>query len=170
MEPMPAFNVRGKTFWSSPLYRVYVGHDALYLIRVRWVIGLTRGGRIHMGETGAEGCGAVLLIIPVIALLAGLGWLTKTAAVRRLDARGPADMLGKHASNLRVEPGEVVESRLDPPTKAYDGPHSACWSLTPRGRQPLTFYIENEEGLKTALEHLPRLLGKAMTVTVGQEG
>jgi hypothetical protein len=99
-----------------------------------------------------------------------LGWWTKSAAVRRLDAHGPAWVLGDHASNLRVEPGEVAESRLDPPSKAYDRPHSASWSLTPRGQKPLTFYLEDETGLKTALEHLPRLLGKALIVNVGEKG
>ncbi len=163
----PAFNARVKGEVGWPLYRVYVGPDALYLIRVRWVFGLVRGGRLDLGLQGPDGCFALLLIIPIILLLGGLGWLTKRAAVRRLDAKGPAKAVGNHPTNLRVGSGEVAKSRLDPPSGTYDAPHSASWSLTLRGREPTTFYLDDDQAdLKTAVEHLPRLLGKAMTVNV----
>ena len=42
----------------------------------------------------------------------------------------------------------------------------ACWSLTIRDRRPLSFQIEDEASLRTALEHLPRLLGPALRITV----
>src|SRR5207249_4410147 len=88
------------------------------------------------------------------------------AAARELDARGPRELLDTHRMNLRVEPGEVVESRLGPPRLRGHGEHVACWSLTIRGFRPLSFQIEDAASLRTALEHLPRLLGPALRVTV----
>jgi hypothetical protein len=68
---------------------------------------------------------------------------------------------------LRVEPGEVVESQLQPPGLLGHGEHLARWSLSTRGRKRQTFQIEDAASLRTALEHLPRLLGPTLRVTVG---
>jgi hypothetical protein len=89
MEQIPAFNARGKAFWSWPLYRIYVGHDELYLIRIRWIFGLTRG-RVQQGESGPDGCLALVVVIPVIAVLAGVGLVDEVrrgATSRRARAR-----------------------------------------------------------------------------------
>ena len=45
------------------------------------------------------------------------------------------------------------------------GQHFAWWSLTIRGRRPLSFQIEDEGSLRTALAHLPQLLRPALTVS-----
>jgi hypothetical protein len=98
-----------------------------------------------------------------------LGWWAKTsmeASARELDALGPRGLLHSHRMNLRVEPAEVVESRLEPPRLLGHGDHFACWSLSLRERKQFSFQIEDVGSLKTALEHLPRLLGPALSVTV----
>jgi hypothetical protein len=154
----PAFNVRSyPPFRMARLYRVYVDREALYLIRMRGVIGNADAGSrfdLHPGR-----------------MLTGMSlrWWARTslgAAARELDARGPREMLGTHRMNLRVEPGEVVESRLGPPQLLGHGEHFACWSLTLRERRPLSFQIEDLASLRTALEHLRRLLGPALRVSV----
>jgi hypothetical protein len=75
-------------------------------------------------------------------------------------------MLGAHGKNQRIEPGDVVASRLEPPRLLGHGEHFACWSLTIRDQRPLSFQIEDEASFRTALEHLPRLLGPALCVSV----
>jgi hypothetical protein len=151
MIEIPAFNVRSyPPFRLARLHRVYVDHEALYLIRMRGIIGNADAGsrfELHPGR-------ALTGMFP--------RWWAKTsldATARELDARGPRDMLDAHRMNLRVEPGEVVES-------LGRGEHFACWSLTLRQRRPLSFQIEDTASLRTALEHLPRLLGPALRVSV----
>jgi hypothetical protein len=158
MAQIPAFNVRSyPPFRMARLYRVYVDRDALYLIRMRGVIGSADAGPRFEPHPGRA----------LIGML--LRWWAKNsqdAAASRLDARGPREMLDSHRMNLRVEPG-VVESRLQPPRLLGHGEHFSCWSLTVRGRRRLTFQIEDAASFKTALEHLPRLLGPALSVSVG---
>jgi hypothetical protein len=158
MIELPAFSARSyPPFRMARLWRVYVDRDALYLIRMRGAIGAADAGspfEVHPGR-----------------ILTGmlLGWWARTsleAATRELDMRGPHEMLHAHRLNLRVEAAEVVESRLGPPRLLGHGEHFAYWSLTIRGRRPLSFQIEDEESLQTALEHLPRLFGPALRVSV----
>jgi hypothetical protein len=158
MIEIPAFNVRSyPPFRMARLYRVYVDRETLYLIRMRGVIGNADAGaqfELHPGR-----------------LLTGmfLRWWANSsqdAAARELDARGPREMLEAHRMNRRVEPGDVVESRLEPPRLLGHGEHLACWSLTLRERKPMSFQIEDAQSLRTALEHLPRLLGPALRVSV----
>lgn len=156
---IPAFIVRSyPAFRMARLFRVYVDGDALYLIRMRGVIGSADAGSPrHEFHPGRALVGTLLQ------------WWAKRsqdAAANKLDAQGPREMLGAHRLNLRIEPWEVEESRLQPRRLLGHGEHLACWSLTPRGRRPLTFQIEDEASFKTALEHLPRLLGPALTVSV----
>jgi hypothetical protein len=158
MNEIPAFNIRSyPPFRMARLYRVYVDREALYLIRMRGIIGYADAGSQFEPRPGN--------------LLTGmfLRWWARTsldAAARELDARGPSEMIDAHRMNLRVEPGEVVQSHLGPPRLLGHGEHFACWSLTIRGRRPLSFQIEDEASLRTALGHLPRLLGPALRVSV----
>jgi hypothetical protein len=154
----PAFIVRSyPPFRMARIFRVYVDRDALYLIRMRGLVGHADAGSpfdIHPGS-----------------ILVGmfLRWWAKTSlgtTARELDGRGPREMLDDHPLNLRIEPTEVVKSRLSPPRLLGHGVHFACWSLTIRGRKPLSFQIEDEASLRTALAHLPRLLGEALSVSV----
>ncbi|GAC1450949.1 MAG: hypothetical protein NVSMB9_35750 [Isosphaeraceae bacterium] len=160
MSQIPAFNVRSyPPFRMARLYRVYADLDALYLIRMRGVIGSADAGspRLEL-DLGRALTGMILR-----------KWAEKSqaAAARGLDSRGPREMLGAHRLNLRVEPGEVVESRLRPPRLLGHGEHVACWTLTTRDRRRLTFQIEDPASLRTALENLPPLLGPALRVSVG---
>ncbi len=75
-------------------------------------------------------------------------------------------MLDAHRHNLRVAPNDVIESRLEPPRLLGHGEHFACWSLTVRDRRSMSFQIEDAASLQTALDHLPRLLGAPLQVTV----
>jgi hypothetical protein len=158
MSKIPAFNVRSyPAFRIARLYRVYVDRDALYLIRMRGVIGSGDAGSRNELHPGRALVGTLLR-----------WWAERSqdAGARELDARGPREMLAAHRLNLRVEPGEVVKSRLRPPRLLGHGEHFACWSLTARGRGPLDFQIEDAASLRMALEHLPRLLGPALSVSV----
>lgn len=158
MNEPPAFNVRSyPPFRMARLHRVYVDGGALYLIRMRGVIGNADAGsgfHLHPGQmmTGM--------------LLRWWAGASQAAAARELDAFGPRAMLDTHRMNLRVEPQEVEEARLGPPRLLGHGEHLACWSLTIRGRRPMSFQIEDEASLKSALEHLPRLLGPALRVSI----
>jgi hypothetical protein len=144
-------------FRMARLYRVYVDQGALYLIRMRGVIGNADAGSRFELHPGRRAAGMFLR-----------WWASKSldTSARELDARGPREMLDAHRMNLRVEPGEVAESRLDPPRVLGHGEHFACWSLNLQGRRRLSFQIEDEASLRTALEHLPRLLGPALCVSV----
>src|SRR5262249_7193111 len=102
MNETPAFNVRSyPAFRMARLYRLYVDRDALYLIRMRGVIGSADAGSRYTLHPGGALVGALLRW--------WAGW-SQDAAARELDARGPREMLDAHRLNLRVEPGEVVES------------------------------------------------------------
>jgi hypothetical protein len=158
MNEIPAFNVRSyPPFRMARLYRAYVDHEALYLIRMRGAIGNADAGSRFDPHPGRMVTGMILR-----------WWARRSldAAGRELDARGPRELLDAHRMNLRIAPGDVVESRLDPPRLLGHGEHFACWSLTIRDRRPLSFQIEDEASLRTALEHLPRLLGPALCVSV----
>ena len=158
MNEIPAFNVRSyPPFRMARLYRAYVDHEALYLIRLRGTIGYADAGSRFGPHPGRMVTGIFLR------------WWARTsldAARRELDARGPREMLDAHRMNLRIAPGDVVESRLDPPRLLGHGEHFACWSLTIRDRRPLSFQIEDEASFRTALEQLPLLLGSALSITV----
>jgi hypothetical protein len=158
MIDVPAFNVRAyPQFRMARLHRVYVDRDALYLIRMRGVVGYADAGtrfELHLGRAWNS------------MLVRWWARRSQEAAASKLDARSPHEMLDAHRMNLRVEPAEVVESCLDPPRLLGHGEHFACWSLTIRERRPLSFQIEDAASLRTALEHLPRLLGTALRVSV----
>jgi len=159
MNEPPAFNVRAyPAFRMARNFRVYVDRDALYLIRMSGVFGNADAGPRHTLHPGKRAIGMLLR-----------WWVEKSqsAQAHALDATGPRMMLDSHPHNRRVEPAEVVESRLRPPQLLGYGEHLAHWSLTVRDRRPLKFQIEDAESLKTALEHLPRLLGPALRVSVG---
>jgi hypothetical protein len=127
MSEITAFNVRSyPPFRMARLYRAYVDHEALYLIRMRGAIGIADAGfrfDLHPGR----------IVTGMI-----LRWWARTsldAGASRLDARGPREMLDAHRMNLRIAPGDVVESRLDPRRLLGHGEHLACWSLTIRDRR-----------------------------------
>ncbi len=158
---IPAFNVRSyPAFRLARLYRVYVDSDALYLIRMRGIIGIADAGRQPQ---------FVLHPNSVLTWRLMRWWAERSqrAAASELDECGPRLMLDAHRTNMRVEPGAVQESQLRPPRLLGHGEHLACWSLTIRGRKPLTFQIEDAVSFQTALEHLPRFLGPALSVSVG---
>ena len=158
MSDVPAFSVRSyPTFRMARLHRVYVDSQALYLIRMPGIIGHADAGSRFELHPGRALFGMLIQ-----------HWTKRRleAASRRLDASDPRDLLASHGGNLRVEPREVVESRLDPPRLLGHGEHLACWSLTLRHRKPLTFQIEDEASLRIALVHLPRLLGTTLRVSV----
>jgi hypothetical protein len=158
MTEIPASTVRSyPAFRMSRLFRVYVDRDALYLIRMRGVIGHADAGDrfdVHLWRDLTSHL---------------LHWWVRrslAAATRELDDRGPRGMLDAHRQNLRVERCEVSESRLEPPRLLGHGEHFASWSLTLRDRKPMSYQIEDAESLQTALAHLPRFLGAALQVTV----
>jgi hypothetical protein len=161
MNEIPAFNVRSyPAFRMARLHRVYVDRDALYLIRMGGVIGSSDAGGRHHFDPGRA---------VVSALLRWRARRSQDAGARKLDDRGPRALLDAHRQNLRVEPGEVASSRLEPPRLLGHGEHFAFWTLTPRGRKVLKFQVEDADSLRTALAHLPALLRSALSVTVGQD-
>ena len=89
---------------------------------------------------------------------------SQDAQQHRLDPRGPRELLGTHRGNLRIEPDEVAESRL-----VCLELSAGSWAVTRRRRRALRFRIEDGASLKTALEHLPRLLGPALDVSVSKD-
>ena len=93
----PAFNVRSyPPFRIARLHRVYVDREALYLIRMRGVIGNADAGSQFEFHPGRRLTGMFLR------------WWAKTSldtASRELDTRGPRELLDAHRMNLRVEPG-----------------------------------------------------------------
>lgn len=157
----PAFNVRSyPPFRMARIFRLYIDRDALYLIRT--------GGLIGHADAGSR------FELHPVSMLVGmfLRWWAKPSTAttaRELDRRGPRELVDAHASNLRIERAEVAESCLSPPRLLGHGAHLASWSLTIRGRRPMTFQIEDEASLGTALEHLPRLLEHALSVAPALE-
>lgn len=158
MNEIPAFIVRAyPAFRMARLHRVYVDREALYLIRMAGVLGLSDAGG------GLEFDPGRVLVGAALRWWAGRA---QDARARELDARGPREMLDAHRQNARIEPGEVVSSTLGPPRMLGHGAHLACWKLEVRGSRARTFQIEDAASLKTALVHLPRLLGQALSVSV----
>ena len=162
MNPIPAFNVRSYPSFRFPrLHRVYVAEDGLYFMRMRGILGF--GDVVHQTGVGTDRAFAV-----GYDLLRGLiiWWSGRSqgAQASRLDSLGPRELLGTHRGNLRIEPGEVDESRL------FAEELPASWSLKTRRRRTLSFKIEDDLSLSTALEHLPRLLGPTLQVSAPDSG
>ena len=158
MSDVPAFSVRSyPAFRMARHHRVFVDAQALYLIRMPGIIGHADAGSQFDLNPGRAFTGMLIR-----------HWAKRSlaAAAQRLETCDPNDLLADHRRNLRVEPQEVVESRLDPPRLLGHGEHLARWSLTLRDRRPMTFQIEDEESLEIALECLPPLLGEALRVSV----
>ena len=158
MTDVPAFSVRSyPAFRFARLHRVYIDKDALYLIRMPGVIGHADAAARFQLDPGQALTGMLIRY-----------WAKKSleAKARRLESSEPSELLGDHRSNRRVDSRDVVESRLDPPRLLGHGEHFACWSLQLRDRKRFRFQIEDETSLKVALEHLPKLLGTTLTVSV----
>ena len=159
MNDVPALNVRSyPAFRMARLHRVYVDREALYVIRMAGNIGLGDAGSKVELDLGTAITGMLIRF-----------WAKRSLeeSARRLDQRGPHEQLSDHRANLRIEPGEVIESRLDPPRFLGHGEHFARWTLEVRPKRRLTFQIEDETSLRIALVHLPRLLGTRLRVSVG---
>lgn len=158
MIDIPAFCVRSyPAFRMARLHRVYIDDQALYLIRMRGIIGHADAGSPFDLHPGRAFTGMLIR------------WWAKRSldtATRALDSNDLHALLSASHGNLRVEPWEVEESRLDPPRMLGHGEHFARWSLTLRDRKRLSFQIEDEESFRTALEHLPPLLGTTLRVSV----
>lgn len=158
MSDIPAFSVRSyPAFRMARLHRVYIDSEALYLIRMRGIIGHADAGSPFDLHPGRALTGMLIR-----------WWARRSldSAARALDSNDLHALLSASPGNLRVEPWEVEESRLDPPRMLGHGEHFARWSLTLRDRKRLSFQIEDEESFRTALEHLPPLLGATLRVSV----
>lgn len=158
MSPTPAFTVRHHpAFRFARHYRVYLDHDALYLIRM--------GGLVGVGEFG-DPDSRLAWANPGRFVI---GWLVSRflkARAANLDERGPRELLDAHPDNRRLDRTEIASARLEPSSILSGATSVAVLTLTPTSGRAMKYQIEDGTSLKRALDSLPSLLGPALTVTV----
>ena len=154
------FNVRALfALKSDRLYRVYAMPDGLYLIRIGGQGGLD-------GQTLALGAGGGALGVLIGSLLGagGRGGGDKKAAAA--DEQGPLTQLGHHKHDLRVRLDEILECSIEPPSRMPShGPQAARWLLTTRDEK-WNLQFETNEDVVIALDHLPRVLGSRLKISI----
>ena len=79
-------------------------------------------------------------------------------------------MIRSSKKHFKLAAADFVSSNLDPPSLfSAQGPSYARWKIVAEGHKN-TYQVEDEESLRTAVTHLPSLLGAKLTVKVKPPG
>jgi hypothetical protein len=157
MEAPIVFNARATFAWKRDrLYRVYILEEALYFIRI--------GGQGGVGEAAAGSLG--LLGAGALHVFRQRGKKKQAERLAVQDQRHPEQYLSAHKHNFRLRSTEVTGSSIEPP--ALFGSHGTQfgrWLIAWAGGK-MSLQFEQLEDMRTAVAHLPALLGPRLTVNV----
>lgn len=158
MNPYPGFTIRSyPAFRTARLYRVLVGQDALYFIRMK-------------GLVSAADAGSGLSLDPMhVVFSIALRWFGSNvmeSGRKQAESSDPDELVRSSKQHFKLAAGDVVRASLDPPALlGGHGLHYARWKVVAPGVKE-TFQIEDPDSLRSALELLPGVLGDRLTVKV----
>ncbi len=150
------FVVHAPSTWSRAYFRVYPRDGALFFIHTK---GPSPVGQLARAQFGLLGMGLSALY----RLATKSRREAKIAAEEQLD---PETRLGEHKANVRLDPGQVRSSSIDPPGGTFKrGAHVGQWRLDLADEQPV-YLFESVDAMRTAVRLLPPVLGDTLLINV----